>query len=38
MTQENPGSRPRHPDHADQRSARRVILTLLTLGGGTAGA
>jgi gentisate 1,2-dioxygenase len=28
----------RHPDHAHQRSARRVIVTLLTLGGGTAGA
>ena len=28
----------RHRDHAHQRSARWVILTLLTLGGGTAGA
>lgn len=28
----------RHPDHAHQRSARRVILTLLTLGGGTVAA
>jgi hypothetical protein len=38
---ENPGlaaAGRRHPGHAHQRSARRMIMTLLTLGGGTAGA